>query len=101
MLRRRTNTSKMWFKNVTAKMNNDDNRHVSHTCYTVDCVLLEENQVDLIHIMYRGATIIQLRFAGPDAKKQFLEEGFRNRNEDSGNSSPVSNQSSTPSPPLD
>ncbi|GJQ81565.1 hypothetical protein Trydic_g9942 [Trypoxylus dichotomus] len=118
MLRRRTNTSKMWYQQVTIRFSDGSeveaeievpNRSMfyvhypnsspslpTHTFFTIDCELLPNEQVDLVQFFFRGDTIITLRFPSPEAKEAFLEWFSRDRNDDSGNDSTTS----TPSPPL-
>lgn len=104
----------MWLQNISAKIDNGlemdcelevpngsyfvvryiDRRQYSLLIDIVDCVLIDENEIDLIQIMFRGESTLQLRFPSAESKVQFIESAFHPREEDSGNSS----LSPTPSP---
>ncbi|KAK9686677.1 hypothetical protein QE152_g37012 [Popillia japonica] len=114
MRRKRANTNSMWLRNVSAKVNDgpekeseleivDGRYFIIHYVgpgiplyiATIDCVLLEDDQIDLISIMFRGHDVVQLRFGSANTKMEFVEAAFHSRQEDSGNSS----LSPSPSPP--
>lgn len=103
--RKRANTSTMWVQNESAKIDNGlemkcelevPNRkyfiihYVDPTQYPlyiaiVEYVLIdEETEIDLIHIMFKGESILQLRFPSTESKVQFIESAFHPREKDSG-----------------